>query len=188
MLGRPFADAKQQPMSSTSDFLGLSRDVSQALCNGLVRFWPRTRIVDKIEAMLSEAESGDCLHPGQASKLYGILNFFSKDSMGQPMAIKEGQHESTTKVTKDLRGNFRYVKAIIRARPERQLPVLPLPCVIASWLHRTLLRSLPPEVPVASSWSGSQVPRNIAKASWPTSTRGGTTSGSLRKYTSHRSR
>ena len=81
--GTPFADAKRQPMSSASDFLGLSHDVSQALSHGLVRFWPRARFVEKIEAMLSEAESGDCLHPGQASKLYGILNFSNKASMAR---------------------------------------------------------------------------------------------------------
>ncbi|CAE7248146.1 unnamed protein product, partial [Symbiodinium sp. CCMP2456] len=89
MLGTPFAESKRQPMSSRGDFLGLSHDMSKALSDGVIRF---------------------C----QASKLYGILNFFEQGVYG--------------KVTPDLLDNFRYLRAVIRARPKRQLPVFSLPC------------------------------------------------------------
>ncbi|CAE7940025.1 unnamed protein product, partial [Symbiodinium necroappetens] len=70
---------------------------------------------------------------GQAAKLYGILNFFEqgvygKVGAGSLWAIKERQYEATTQLTPDIRDNFRYIRAIVRARPQRQLPVVPLPC------------------------------------------------------------
>ena len=133
LLGTPFADSKRQPKSHRGDFLGLSHDMSRALSDGVVHFWPRDRIVQKVTAMLSEAESSSCLHPGQAAKLYGILNFFEqgvygKVGAGSLWAIKERQYEATTQITPDLLDNFRCIRAIIRAKPQRQLPVLPLPC------------------------------------------------------------
>ena len=133
LLGTPFADSKRQPMSHRGDFLGLSHDMSRALSDGVVHFWPRDRIVQKVTAMLSEAESSSCLHPGQAAKLYGILNFFEQGVYGKVGAaslwsIKERQYEATTQITPDLLDNFRCIRAIVRAKPQRQLPVLPLPC------------------------------------------------------------
>ena len=133
LLGTPFADSKRQPMSHRGDFLALSRDMSRALSDGVVRFWPRDRIVQKVTAMLAEAESSSCLHPGQAAKLYGILNFFElgvdgKVGAGSLWAVKERQYEATTQIMPDLLDNFRYIRAIVRAKPQRQLPVLQLPC------------------------------------------------------------
>ncbi|CAE7846314.1 unnamed protein product, partial [Symbiodinium necroappetens] len=133
LLGTPFADSKRQPMSHRGDFLGLAHDMSRALSDGVVRFWPRDRIVQKVSSMLADAESSLCLHPGQAAKLYGILNFFEqgvygKVGAGSLWAIKERQYEATTQLTPDLLDNFRYIRAIIRAKPQRQLPVVPLPC------------------------------------------------------------
>ncbi|CAE7039628.1 unnamed protein product [Symbiodinium sp. CCMP2592] len=108
LLGTPFAEHKRQPMATTGDFLGLSHDVSQAISAGVIRFWPRPRIV---------------------SKLYGILNFFEQGVYsGSLWAIKERQNEASTALTQDLAANFRYVRAIIRARPERLLAVISLPC------------------------------------------------------------
>ena len=133
LLGTPFADSKRQPMSHRGDFLRLAHDTSRALSDGVVRFWPRDRIVQKVSSMLADAESSSCLHPGQAAKLYGILNFFEqgvygKVGAGSLWAIKERQYEATTQLTQDLLDNFRYIRAVIRAQPQRQLPVVPLPC------------------------------------------------------------
>ena len=154
-------------MSHRGDFLGLAHDMSRALSDGVVHFWPRDRIVQKVSSMLADAESSSCLHPGQAAKLYGILNFFEqgvygKVGAGSLWAIKERQYEATTQLTPDIRDNFRYIRAIIRARPQRQLPVVPLPCdrfVCASdaaeepghrryrWLPRSLVQWGAPDPP-----------------------------------------
>ncbi|CAE7828536.1 unnamed protein product [Symbiodinium necroappetens] len=113
LLGTPFAESKRQPMSHRGDFLGLSHDMSRALSDGVVHFWPRDR------------SSRQALrHP---------YNFFEqgvygKVGAGSLWAIKERQYEAATQITPDILGNFRYIRAIIRAKPQRQLPVVPLPC------------------------------------------------------------
>ncbi|CAE7940026.1 PDI, partial [Symbiodinium necroappetens] len=55
LLGTPFAESKRQPMSHRGDFLGLAHDMSRALSDGVVHFWPRDRIVQKVKPPSSTA-------------------------------------------------------------------------------------------------------------------------------------
>ena len=135
-------------MAQQGDFLGLSHDVCSALSQGIVKFGPRARIFEKVEIMLAEATANNCLDSRQASKLYGILNFFErgvygKVGAGSLWAIKERQYDNTTTLTQDLLDNFRCVRAIVR-----QTGAHVAGAVVA--------------VTVASSWCG-PVPRRLCR-------------------------
>ncbi len=82
-LGRPFAPPKRQPMASLANFLGIQHDLSRAIDRNLVTFRPKPELVQKVEDMVSEAMQKDCLTPGAASKLRGVLGFMAREVWGK---------------------------------------------------------------------------------------------------------
>ncbi|CAE7481450.1 unnamed protein product [Symbiodinium sp. CCMP2592] len=112
--------AKRHPMSTVGDFLGLEwdfRDVGRDHVN----FWVRTRLQEKVEGLLLQAEKDGCLPPGLASKLYGMLNFLEQGVYGR-IGTAGG------KLTPAIRSSFEVIRAMLALRPRRAVEVLPSPC------------------------------------------------------------
>ena len=57
LLGTPFAEIKEQNMSTRAIFLGLEHDMSEVLSGGKVHFWVRQQLEDKIVGMVAEART-----------------------------------------------------------------------------------------------------------------------------------
>ncbi|CAE7251852.1 unnamed protein product [Symbiodinium sp. CCMP2592] len=133
LLGSPFAEAKRQPMSTVGDFLGLEWDFCDVGRHHVVRFWVRSRLQAKVEGLLLQAEQDNCLPPGLASKLYGMLNFleqgvYGRIGTGGIGALKERQYETARELTPAIRSSFEVIRAILALRPRRSVEVLPSPC------------------------------------------------------------
>ena len=125
LLGTPFAEEKKQLMRPTGTFLGLDHDFTQ-LGNGFVTFWARD-LIQKITAMVNEAQANGSLSAGQSSKLYGMLNFLEQGIYGRLgcaglAAIKARQTERVRDLTPELQRNFDVIHSILRHRPCRELP------------------------------------------------------------------
>ena len=127
LLGTPFAEEKKQLMQPTGTFLGLDHDFTN-LGRGFVTFWARDRLIQKTAAMITEAQAHNSLSSGQASKLYGMLNFLEQGMYGRLgcaglAAIKARQTERNRDLTPELQRNFDVIHSILRHRPCRELPV-----------------------------------------------------------------
>eukprot|EP00435_Cladocopium_sp_Y103_P036199 s845_g9.t1 len=130
ILGYPFATEKQQPPGSNNDFLGLVHDLSSLRQDGIIRLWVRERLVDKIEAMMSQAESTQTLSPGHASKLYGCLTFLDQGAFAHVARaglnhLKERQYTDQRAFTVDLSNSFALIRAILELQPKRVVQVNP---------------------------------------------------------------
>ena len=128
LLGTPFAEDKRQPMSHMGVFLGLEHDMSQALTQGVIHFWAKDKLVDKLRRLLQEAHKSEILTPGQASKIYGLANFFEQGVYGRVgtgglNAIKERQYERASHVTPAILTCLEVLEAIIQNKPQRLFPV-----------------------------------------------------------------
>lgn len=116
LLGAPFAREKRQQMSTMGLFLGLDHDMSKALTAGVVRFWARERLENKLMDIIRSARSTGKLMPGTAAKLYGIANFFEQGIYGRVgcgglAAIKERQYEKGMAVTPAILSSFEVLEA-----------------------------------------------------------------------------
>ena len=81
LLGTPFAEEKQQPLSDKGTFLGLDYDFTEVWSAWSVFFWVRERLETKVVTMMTEARSSGILMPSQASKLCGTLNFLESGGL-----------------------------------------------------------------------------------------------------------
>ena len=81
LLGTPFAEEKKQLVQPSGTFLGLDHDFT-SLGDSIVTFWARDRLLQKTLAMLAEAQGVSNLF-GQASKVYGVLNFLEQGVYGR---------------------------------------------------------------------------------------------------------
>ena len=130
ILGYPFAVEKQQTPSTTNDFLGLVHDLSNLRRDGLVRLWVRDRLLTKVEAMMSHAETSQILSPGQASKLFGCLTFLDQGAFAHVARpgltyLKERQYAAQNDFTAELSGCFTVVRTILELQPRRVVQVNP---------------------------------------------------------------
>lgn len=128
-LGTPFAAEKKQQMSTQGTFLGLTHDLSYTLSHGVIHFWIRDRLQEKMLAIIQEAQNSSNLSSGVAAKLYGVANFFEQAVYGRIgcgglAPIKQRQYESTRVLTPAILASFQVLQAIIRAKPERPFSVL----------------------------------------------------------------
>ncbi len=131
LLGTPFAQEKRQTMSSAGLFLGLDHDVSAALSSGVVKFWARERLENKMMDLITTARQTGRLMPGTAAKLYGIANFFEQGIYGRVgcgglAAIKERQYERGTSLTPAISASFEVLEAVVKSKPSRVFEVLPM--------------------------------------------------------------
>jgi hypothetical protein len=125
MVGQPFAAEKQQNMSLKGDFLGLLHDLTEAVSAGIIRFWVRDRLQQKILDFISEARMSQSLKPGVASKLYGCASFFGQGIFGKLgraglQALKDRQYEGGEAITPGIKPSFAMIEALVRDQPERE--------------------------------------------------------------------
>ena len=130
LLGTPFASEKKQMMASSGTFLGLTHDLSSALQKGMIRFWIRDRLQEKMLTTLNTAMTNQALPPSTAAKLYGVANFFEQAVYGRIgcgglAAIKQRQYEHTNVLTTALTTSFQILRSVIKAKPERPFAVFP---------------------------------------------------------------
>ena len=109
VLGSPWATEKSQSSIHIGDFLGLMHDVSLAKA-GIVLFWPRDSLVSKVLSIIGIAREAG-LHPGMASKLYGVSNFietgmYSRVGRAGLWAIKDRQKEAVFEITPPISLSF----------------------------------------------------------------------------------
>ena len=124
LLGSPFSPEKRQPMSTRADFLGLEHNTESVAEHGYISFWVRERIEQKINDMMAQAEQGNLLSAGTASKLYGTANFWETGTFGKIgraglNAIKDRQHSKEMRVTADIQRSFQILRAINAVQPKR---------------------------------------------------------------------
>ena len=69
-VGFTLQEAKRTNMASNGvDFLGLVHDLSKAISDKFVTFWPREALVDKMHAFLNERRNEGLTLPGTASNI-----------------------------------------------------------------------------------------------------------------------
>ena len=73
-LRAPLAEDKRQPLASTGVFLGMEHDVQHAFTAG-TSFWPKDTLIEKLQAMCTQALAQNSLTPAGASKLRGVGSF-----------------------------------------------------------------------------------------------------------------
>ena len=98
LVGPCFAEEKQQDMSLVGSFLCLDHDMRQAVTEGVITFWVRDKLQQKILSKVQTTRLEQKLRPGAASKLYGTANFCEAETYGKigcagPNAIKDRQRE-----------------------------------------------------------------------------------------------
>ena len=131
LLGTPFAAEKRQAMAPQGVFLGLQHSLTSCLSEGVVRFWAKDKLEEKMLGLMTTAEVSGRLAPGQAAKLYGVANFFEQGIYGRIgcgglAAVKARQYERQSSLTPALKDCFRILRAIVALRPERAFPVISL--------------------------------------------------------------
>ena len=128
LLGTPFAAEKRQAMAPQGVFLGLQHSLTSCLSDGVVRFWAKDKLEEKMLGLMTEAETSGRLTPGQAAKLYGVANFFEQGIYGRIgcgglAAVKSRQYERQSTLTQSLRDCFHILRTVVSLRPERAFPV-----------------------------------------------------------------
>ncbi|CAE7815805.1 unnamed protein product [Symbiodinium sp. CCMP2592] len=113
-------------------FLGLEHDLSTALTEGFVTFWVREKLFTKLNGMIQHALNTQALRAGQASKMFGLLNFLGQGIYGRVgrgglAALADRQQSSDSHLTQELRDCFQVVKAIVAMKPCRQFWVVAPP-------------------------------------------------------------
>ena len=140
ILGTPFAQEKEQLMSSEGTFLGLVHQLEGCIDSGLATFWVKPKLQEKLQSIIKSAQTSAKLTSGQASKLYGLANFlelaiYGRVGCGGLSAIKQRQYESAVEITPAVALCFEVLLAIIACRPVREFHLRPIPCdrfVVAS--------------------------------------------------------
>ena len=128
LIGTPFAEEKRQAMTASGIFLGLHHDL-RTVSDGFVRFWPRDRLIAKMEAFLSDALSSSTLASGTASKIYGMVAFLEQGLYWRVgcsglQAIKARQYETDRCLTPALKESLQLIQAVLQLRPARVMEVI----------------------------------------------------------------
>ena len=124
LLGTPFADEKRQAFASAGTFLGLDFNLEPISPEGLVSFWARDRLLDKVKTFISDARETGKFTPGGASKLYGTLNFlesgmFGRVGCGGLSSIKDHQYQSSSSLPPAVNRSFDLILAVLQTQPKR---------------------------------------------------------------------
>ena len=86
LLRTPFAPHKSKPMTEANDHLGVVTDLSKAVSDRVISFWPRQSLCDKALGMIDTFRSSGKMTPAAASKYRGVVQFTA-----QPMAYRVGR-------------------------------------------------------------------------------------------------
>ena len=113
-------------MAPDGTFLGLDHHLGAVHTEAVVRFWAREQ--EKLMGYIRACRDNDPLPPGQASKLYGLANFFELGVFGRVgcsglNAIKDRQAEKETRLTPAIRGCLDVLEAVVRSKPMREVEV-----------------------------------------------------------------
>ena len=127
VLGTPFADEKQQPLS----VLGLDNDFTEVGSDDHVQFGVRERLESKVTGMIRDAKSSGWWHHRKHQsfiKLYGTLNFlesgvFGRVGCGGLQPLKDHQYGRSSVLSARLATCFEVVEAILQLRPRCQFMV-----------------------------------------------------------------
>ena len=124
-LGTPFAEEKRQPMRPHGCFLGLDHDLSEAVRQGCVKFWAREKLFTKLDDFIQQALSSGSLKSGQASKMFGLINFLEQGMYGRVgrgglAALAERQRSPEAHITEELRECFHLIRTVLSMKPMRQ--------------------------------------------------------------------
>ena len=138
---------------------------------GVRVFWVRERLEQKVLTFMRDARKSGKFTPGQAAKLYGMVNFLG---LGKIQALKERQYGGSSRAGTSLMSAFDVLEAIISMRPRRELMVLPWTC--RGW-WRTRPWRHPVKGPADTNWSSRTVACRSGKPLWPSSPRRSMTCG-----------
>ena len=131
LLGTPFAEEKRQNFAPSGTFLGLDFDFEPIAPQGLVTFWARDRLLDKVKTFIVDARETGKFTPGMASKLYGTLNFlesgmFGRVGCGGLASIKDHQYQSSSALPSSVDRSFDLILAVLQTKPKRLFWLAPL--------------------------------------------------------------
>ena len=118
-------------MSQEGLFLGLHHNL-QHVRQGFVTFWPRERLIEKMQTFVLDALASSQLTSGTASKIYGMMNFLEQGIYGRIgcsglCAIKERQQETSRKMTPALQESLTLILEVLKLRPLREMEVIHRP-------------------------------------------------------------
>ena len=127
----PHGAEKRQAMSPEGLFLGLHHNL-QHVRQGFVTFWPRERLIEKMQTFVLDALASSQLTSGTASKIYGMMNFLEQGIYGRIgcsglCAIKERQQEISRKMTPALQESLTLILEVLKLRPLREMEVIHRP-------------------------------------------------------------
>ena len=108
-------------MAPDATFLGLDHHLGTVHTEGVVRLWARKRLQEKLMGYIRACRDND----RQASKLYGLANFFELGVFGCSglNATKDRQAEKETQLTPTIRACLDVLEAVIRSKPMREVEV-----------------------------------------------------------------
>ena len=64
-------------MAQVGTFLGIEHDLTEAVKEGVVRFWPKPSLIQKAQSIVKEARVSDYFSPATAAKYRGLINFMA---------------------------------------------------------------------------------------------------------------
>ena len=104
----------------------------QHVRQGFVTFWPRERLIEKMQTFVLDALASSQLTSGTASKIYGMMNFLEQGIYGRIgcsglCAIKERQQETSRKMTPALQESLTLILEVLKLRPLREMEVIHRP-------------------------------------------------------------
>ncbi len=124
--GQPLSPPKRQRMAAQGDFLGLMHDMSGAIADGEIVFWPRPTLVKKASDIIAEAAANNWCTPATASKLRGIWSFmelgmFGRVGRGGQGALRQRQYTDARPwhLSYSLDRALHYMSVILNNVPKR---------------------------------------------------------------------
>ena len=181
LLGTPFAEEKRQGAADVGTFLGLDFDLSEIHTHGRARFWVRERLEQKVLTFMHDARESGKFTPGQAAKLYGMVNFlehglFGRIGLGEIQALKEHQYGAlAVPAPASCRPSMCWKPSSVCA-PGESSWFCPWTCR-EWWQHQTPPWRHPVKGQEATTWSSRMVERRSGKPLWPSSPRRSMTCG-----------
>ncbi len=82
-LGTPFAPTKRQVLSAGLHISGVTRDLSRAVCDGMVKLWPEPELRAKVSDTFHHSMTYNRLAPAGASKMRCTLRFLMRETWGK---------------------------------------------------------------------------------------------------------
>ena len=100
LLGTPVDPGKKQPMSQRGAFLGLEHDLTEAVTDGVLCFWPKQALIEQARGIINEAREDNFFCPALAAKYKGLMNctaiaMWKQEGNAALGSIKQRQYAGT---------------------------------------------------------------------------------------------